>query len=80
MKQYCRYCGWLRDLGDGGPWYCEAKDKGIKAIKSANNCKEYGYCGLDEWQLPHTPKEFSGRKQYKHKLKEDSVDLFGGET
>lgn len=74
MKQYCRYCGWLRDLGDGGPWYCEAKDKEVKSIKSANTCKEYGYCGLDEWQQPHTPKEYNGRN--KRKVKVDNIALF----
>lgn len=51
MKQYCRYCRFCIDNGYN-ELYCTAfypKDKWItySYAKTANKCKEYGYCGSD---------------------------------
>ena len=46
MKQYCRYCG---SCCEGDCYYCSAKDKVLteKEITKPNNCRDYGYCGMD---------------------------------
>lgn len=46
MKQYCRYCG---SCSEGDCYYCSAKNKVLIAseIIRPNNCKDYGYCGMD---------------------------------
>ena len=67
MKQYCRYCAFCIDNGYN-ELYCNAyypKDKRISYnyAKSANHCKEYGYCGIDVFtgldhkeKIPYTRK------------------------
>ena len=46
MKQYCRYCG---NCIEGDCFYCTEKEKVLSdsSITRPNNCKDYGYCGID---------------------------------
>lgn len=46
MKQYCRYCGFCIDIDQ---YYCTDQQKFLSevSVKSTNNCKNYGYCGMD---------------------------------
>lgn len=46
MKQYCRYCG---SCFEGDAFYCSALEKVLSesSLKRANNCPEYGDCGID---------------------------------
>ena len=56
----------------GDAVYCNHKGVTMseKSIYRANTCKYYDYCGLDENNEPHRPKE------YKRKVKVDNIALF----
>ena len=62
MKQYCRYCGWLRDIGFVNVYWCEAREKEVRSIKSPNKCGRYEYCGLDENQQEHRARAYKRKK------------------
>ena len=46
MRQYCRYCAFCFE---GDVYFCDVFDKPLTdlALKNANNCHAYGYCGID---------------------------------
>lgn len=63
MKQYCRYCAFCIET-DG--YYCTDHCRFIadSSIKSANNCKEFAYCGMDIITgKDHEPKDYQQRRR-----------------